>query len=390
MPFTNGTFANVAGASNAAAGQIVQSAVWNSIHTDYSSALTQLMQQLINSVSNRNICWMNGGFEIWQRGAGSSADISVGAGATAYTADRWYLTTGANQASTVSAQTGLVSASNLAARIRRTAAQTGVGVMIFGYPLDTDEIIRMRGNKVTLSFLVQAGATWSPASGTLTAALYVGTGAVAKRGGGFTGETTVLSVATNLTAGGAAVSVSATSGAVLPATSTQAEIQFTWTPVGTAGATDDFTVDDVQIECNLTATTWTPTDYDRLDVPTMLEGCKRHFTKTFPYSTSPAAGGGFANSESVIAWSASRVNLYWRYPVELRSNPVISKMHPTTATSSNFLILSSITGTVTNSLSTIIDTANNTNATKGIMVYSATASAAETAFFIHLAADAGI
>lgn len=42
MPFTNGVFANVAGASSAAAGQIVQSATWNAIHEDYSDALNEL------------------------------------------------------------------------------------------------------------------------------------------------------------------------------------------------------------------------------------------------------------------------------------------------------------------------------------------------------------
>jgi precorrin-6x reductase len=63
MPFSNGTFANVAGASSAAAGQIVQSAVWNNIHTDYSAAFNQLMQQMVAQITNRNILYMNGGME---------------------------------------------------------------------------------------------------------------------------------------------------------------------------------------------------------------------------------------------------------------------------------------------------------------------------------------
>lgn len=390
MPFQNGTFANVSGASNAAAGQIVQSAVWNDIHEDYSAAFTQLMQQMIAQITNRNILWMNGGFEVWQRGAGASSDISVGAGATAYTADRWYLTTTTGQASTVSAQTGLQSNSQLAARVRRTAAQTGTGVMTFGYPLDTDEVIRMRGNKVTLSFLVQAGANWSPASGTLTAALYVGTGAVAKRGAGFTSETTVLSVATNLTAGGAAVEISGTSSAVVPTSSTQAEIQFTWTPVGTAGSADDITIDNVQIECNLSADTYTPMNFDTLDFPSMLAGCKRFYQKTFPYSTAPAAGAGQANNITLIAAAADRVSFFWQFPTEMRSNASVLKYNPVTATSSNFYLLTSIAGTVTNSLATTLDVTYNTNATKGMFIFTASATAAGAAFFAHLAADAGI
>lgn len=386
---STGTFANVSGASSAAAGQIVQSAVWNAIHVDYSAAFTQVMQQLISTVSNRNILWMNGGFEIWQRGAGSSSSISVAASTTSYTADRWYVTTGANQATVIAAATALSSQSQLACSVTRTAAQTGTTAMTFGYPLDSDEVIRMRGKKVTISFLASTGANWSPTNGTLVATLYVGTGAVAKRGGGFTSETTVVTVSTNLAAGSSATAVSATSSAVVPTTATQAEIQFTWTPVGTAGAADTVTIDDVQIEDNLSSSTWTPMNFDRLDFPTMLQGCKRHYQKTFPYSTAPAAGGGMANSLEVLSQAATRFGFFWIYPVELRTNPTFSKFNPATATSSFWYTLATVSVGVSASLSAVIDTQNNTNATKGVLILGATA-AAENAAFIHAMADAGI
>lgn len=385
MPFTGSTFANVSGASNAAAGQIVQSAVWNNIHIDYSSAFTQVLSQLVATVSNRNICWMNGGFEVWQRGAGASASIAVGATTTAYTADRWYLTTGANQASVVSAQTGLVNSSRLCARVQRNAAQTGTGAMTFGYPLDTDEIIRMRGNKVTLSFLIRAGANWSPASGTLTATLYVGTGAVGKRGGGFTSETSVVSASTNLTAGGATVSVSATSSAILPITSTQAEIQFTWTPVGTAGASDYFEVDNLQIENNLTSTTWTPMNFNNIAFEVCLEGCKKHYQKTFLYGVAPASGGGIENALSyLVSPAAATITLWWQLPVEMRNDPTFSKYHPVTATGSTWYSF-----TTSATVSAIIQ--SSIGDTKGVLIFSTTASTvAENTYLLHMAADAGI
>lgn len=389
MPYTSGIFANVSGASNAAAGQVVQSAVWNNIHTDYSTALTQVMQQLIASITNRNILWMNGGFEIWQRGAGASSSIAIAAGATSYTADRWYLTTGANQACAVSAQTGLMNASALCGRVQRNAAQTGTGVLTFGYPLDSDELARLRGTKATLSFAVQAGANFSPVNGTLTAALYVGTGAVAKRGAGFTSETTVLSVSTNITT--SVVSVSATSSAVVPTTATQGEIQFTWTPAGTAGAADYFNVDDVQIESNLTSsTTWTISSFDRIAFSTMLSGCKRHYESTFPYGVAPAAGAGMSNAPALIVQNTgARQGYFWKYD-EKRTAPTFSKYHPTTATSSNWLTLATIAGVSASAVASI-DTVNQTNGTKGIFVYSATAAAGQDSIFmIHLGADAGI
>lgn len=389
MSFSGTTYTPPSGAENAAAGQIVQSAVWNAIHTDIASALTQLMSQLVTLNTNRNILWMNGGFEIWQQGAGASASIAVAASTTSYTADRWYLTTGANQASVVSAQSGLSSQSQLCARVLRNAAQTGTTAMTFGYPLDTDELYRIRGKKISLSFLVSTGANWSPASGTLTATLYVGTGAVAKRGAGFTGETTVLTIATNLAAGASAAEVSGNSSAVVPATSTQGEVQFTWTPVGTAGAADSFSVDDIQIEPQL-ATTWTPMDFDRLDFATMLAGCKRSFWKTFPYEVAPASGGSTAvnTALAVMPQAAEKVQIFVQYPVEMRTNPSFTKYCPTTVTSSNWIdIVSGVT------VSASIDFTNNTNATKGIAIYfsaSVTATALGRNLYIHIAASAGI
>jgi len=40
----------------------------------------------------------------------------------------------------------------------------------------------------------------------------------------------------------------AVAASAVGATCAQSEVQFNWTPVGTAGADDSFTVDDVQIE----------------------------------------------------------------------------------------------------------------------------------------------
>lgn len=338
MPFSGSTFTGPNGSTNAAPGQIVQSAVWNNINTDYATALTMLMSQLVSEITNRNALWMNGGLEVWQRGAGSSASIAVAASTTSYTADRWYLATGTNQASVVSAQTGLTTPSQLCARVLRNAAQTGTGAMYFAYPLDTDEILRLRGAKVSFTAAVRAGAAWSPASGTLTVNLYVGTGAVGKRGGTpYTSETTVLTIATNLTPGGAVTTITGSSSSVLPATATQAELQFTWTPVGTAGATDYFEVDDVQIESQLSASTWTPTNFDRVPFPISLLGCKRHYQKTFPYGTAPANAANIAeNALAVNAIATQRLYVMWQYPMELRVTGSVTTYCPFTGTSANW------------------------------------------------------
>lgn len=380
MPFTGSVFANVSGASNAAPGQIVQSAVWNNIHTDYSAAFNQVMAQMIAEISDRNILWMNGGFEVWQR-----STVVVGAPSTSYTADRWYLTTLANQVSSISAQAGLSTRSQFCGRIQRTAAQTGTGAMVFGFPLDTDEIIRMRGQIMTLSMLLSAGANFSPTNGTLQVALYTGTGAApAKLGAGYTGQVTVVSLSTNLTVGGAAVAVSATSSVVVPASATQAELQFTWTPTGTAGAADYWQVDDLQLECNLSSNTWVPTNFDRTPFPIMLQGCKRHYNKTFPYDALVEAGSTYTNCLIDRAEALSTIGIFWQYPVEMRGNPSFSKFNPVTATSSNWMNLDT---NVTVSAGFVSFTANNT---KGIFITGLTAGSVDAFFGIHIVASAGI
>jgi len=324
----------------------------------------------------RNIIGDNGGFEVWQRGAGSSASIAVGASSTAYTADRWYLTTGANQASIVSAVTGLTSGSGFAGKVIRNSGQTGTTAIVFGYPLDTDELARMRGNKVTISGTVKAGANWSPASGTITMTLYVGTGA-----GGFAGETNVVTQTANVSVSTQQAFQFATSAAVVPANATQGELQFAWTPVGTAGADDSMTFDDIQLEVAQFASV-----FERIPFERMLEGCNRHYVKTFPYGTAPVQNGtivgalGFTGQVAV----AKTVFTQWNFPVEMRATPTITTYNPTQANAN----WRDQTGGA--DIAVLVDT-NSAKSSKGVFIGSQTnAPTAGNNNYIHASADAGI
>lgn len=337
MPFTNGVFANVSGASNAAAGDIIQSAVWNAIHSDYSTALNMLMGQMINMPSNRNIAWMNGGFEVWQRGNNGAVGapfLGVGSSNTAYTVDRWFLTAGANQGNSIVGLTGLTDKSLLCARVQRNSGETGTTAMIFAYPLDTDEILRCRGSLINISFRVRAGANWSPASGALSYAVFTGTGASpAKRGvTPYTGETAVISGTLSLTS--SIVLVQTSSAVIVPVNATQAEIHFTWTPVGTAGTDDYFELDDLQLEVSVSPNTYTITAYDRLPFNVMLEGCKGHFQKSQPFNNAPLPGTTTDDAYIITPQVAAEFRFFTILPVELRATAGITLQSPVTATSS--------------------------------------------------------
>lgn len=273
----------------------------------------------------RNAAGRGGGLEVWQRGAGGAASIAVAASATAYTADGWALKTNANQASVVDQVAGIATGSRWAARVRRNSGQTGTGVMAFELPLDADEIAALRGSRVTLSLTLQAGANWSPASGNLTIELRTGTGTPAKRSAGaYTGEAADISQAQAITT--TPTRYSFTSAAAIGAAVTQGAIYLTWTPAGTAGAADDFTIDDVQLEVGPA-----PTAFERLPFTLELLLCQRHYWKTFKYDVAPAQNAGSPTADH--QWGAQRAAAasnfgFLAFPVVMRSAPTITFFNP--------------------------------------------------------------
>jgi hypothetical protein len=262
----------------------------------------------------RNIIGRMGGLEVWQRGS----SVAVAASSTLYTADGWYLANGANQASTVSRQSGLTDTSTFSARVQRNSGQTGTGTMIFAYPLDTDEIARMRNRKVTLSFSIIGGANFSPASGAVSVNLYCGTGASpAKRGGSsYTGESSAISSTVNVT--GSTQRIVLHSAAVVPSNTTQAELRLAFVPSGTAGAADYLQIDDVQIEETPIAASENPR-FDVEPLHDVLARCQRHYYRL-------NAADGTTNTRRILnvlqsfsttqAWG---VSLF--LPQDMRSTP---------------------------------------------------------------------
>lgn len=283
-----------------------------------------------NSGGWKNIVGANGGLEVWQRGAGGAASIAVAASTTAYTADRWYITTTANQASVVSQQAGLTANSQWCARVQRNNGQTGTSTMAFAYPLDTDEIYKLRSNTPVIRLALRAGANWSPAGGTLNCILVTGTGASpAKRGlTPYTGDASPLSTTFALTTTATIFNFVATTTA--GASVTQAELLFFWTPVGTAGAADYFEIDDVDVRVNEPVID----QFERRPFDEELRACMRHFWKTFSYEIVPAQNAGTANS---IRWQSTGTGavvtnspqMPWTVP--LRIGGTLTRYNPSAA-----------------------------------------------------------
>jgi hypothetical protein len=272
--------------------------------------------------------WLiNGDMEVWQRGAGGSASIAVAASTTAYTADRWYITTGSNQAFTISQQTGLTNGSRFCMRVQRNSGQTGTGQIVIGQPLDSDFVAGLRGKIVTISAKLRSGANWSPASGAISMALYVGTGSPAKRGGGFTSETTVASVTTNLGTSSSVMTAPATASSAVPTNAGQGELQFAVTPSGTASTNDWVEIDDVMICIAPFATV-----FDRRRFDEEMTTCQRFYQKSFDYPVAPAQNAGTTHNyvfRENTAASVSDFNDMTPYPGgTMRVTPTITTYNP--------------------------------------------------------------
>lgn len=275
----------------------------------------------------KNIFGANGGAEVWQRGT----SIAVAASSVVYTLDRVYLVTNANQASTVSQQPGLVDGSRFSARVQRNAGQTGIGEMVQGFPLDTDEVVSLRGRKISMRLALRAGANWSPASGALTISLHVGPGVASKRPiGGYASETQIFTTTVNLTPGGAVVVATVVSAGTVPNNATQADLVFRWTPVGTAGAADYFEWDDLDGRRDEPVID----QFERRPFEDELRACMRHFYKTFEYDVAPAQNTGLLNGALIYSVNRAGVasnTMYLKHPVPMRVAPTMTTYNPQAA-----------------------------------------------------------
>jgi hypothetical protein len=333
-------------------------------------------------VSYRNILSANGGLEVWQRGSGATASIAVAVSTTVYTADRWYITTGANQQFTVANASGLTLPSQCCAKVQRNSGQTGNTVVTFGYPLTSDECIKLRGQFISFQFVGATGANWSPSSGTLNYDVYFGTGSEAKRGGGFTGETHPITGSINFTTSATATLSTVTGSAAVATTVTQGEMQFTFTPTGTAGANDWVELDDVQLEPQLGCSV-----FERPSFSESMMECKRHFVKTFPYNTAPLQSAGLTGAIGAPAAGAGGIALeafaMWRFPISMRSSPSITTYNP----SNNNANWRDVTGAA--DVAVTVDP-DSTISPDVVCIQSHTASVNADNVYIHAIADAGI
>jgi hypothetical protein len=205
-----------------------------------------------NQAAGKNFV-INGGLDMWQRGT------SFAGTAPYYNADRWNgARAGAAAGATWSQQTitgdlGTTPAQGVlySLRVARDSANTSTAVIQTANGFETANSILLAGQTVVMSFFAKAGANFSAASNALAVKLVTGTGTNQNYlTAGYTGSANAISTTATLTTSWQRFQYTAT----LPTTTTEVALDFAYTPVGTAGAADNFEITGVQLEVGSVAT----------------------------------------------------------------------------------------------------------------------------------------
>jgi hypothetical protein len=246
---------------------------------------------------------INGGFDIWQRGT-SFVDPNSTA---SFNADRFIgfrgsLVTGM----TVTRQSAGLNGFNYCARIQRTSGNTSTQLLYFNAnTIETINTIPLQNKTVTFSFYARVGANYSGGS-TLTATLTSGTG-TDQNIVSFTGPVIVATGSASVTTSWQRFSFSG----AFPSNGSEAKIEWSYVPTGTAGANDWFEITGVQLEVGSVATSF------RRNAPSIqaeLAACQRYYQRT----TTTSAYGGVASG---VAINTTTVYAHYLPKVSMRIVP---------------------------------------------------------------------
>lgn len=270
---------------------------------------------------------INGGMSVWQRGTSVSLSASTTI-ANSYTVDRFQMPTNASQACTVSRQSTSDSTNlpniQYCARIQRNSGQTGTGNLNPSTSLESVNSISLAGKKVILSFYARAGANYSATSNALGVTVASGTGTDQNIQNGFTGQSTFASGTATLTTSWQRFTYSGT----VSNSATQVGMFFTFTPTGTAGASDYFEITGIQLEEGAVAT---PFEFE--DAQVTLAKCQRYYQKSYSVDVAPATNG--SQPGIVVGGTQSVPNngliSNVRFHVSMRTSPAITIYSYTTS-----------------------------------------------------------
>lgn len=186
---------------------------------------------------------INGGMTIAQRGTSFVNCINT------YTLDRWRAIGGpCNVTISQLPQPYTVCTSGYGMRFGRTSGETLTNNIGVHYSMETRDSWGLVNKTVTLSFRCQKGSNFSSVGNTLNFSIISGTG-IDEKSASYTGAVSI-----NNSAAITASPTTYTVTGIIPTTATEVGIVFSYTPTGTAGASDYVDICDVQLEVGSIAT----------------------------------------------------------------------------------------------------------------------------------------
>jgi len=283
---------------------------WANIKATLKSWILGDIQMMSDSMFYQAL--INGNFDVWQRGT----SIAMTA-ADAYTADRWYAETAtAGTDKTVSRQDGTgVAGSYYCARV--AMVQDVDELLTFSQALESQDSIKFRGQKLTLSFWARGGAEFVADNPTLVCKIVTGKGTDQKVLA-FTTSADAISANETLTTGWQKFTITTT--AVIASDITQIGISFAFTHAGSGTTTNYFEVAQVQLCAGDVALPFQAKSFEE-----ELRMCQRFYEKSYNYSVIPGTNDlrgvstGYTYPDN-NGWAASGVV----FQVRKRTNPTMT------------------------------------------------------------------
>jgi hypothetical protein len=278
------------------------------VYRSSSSAWVEVVEStnlaaLSAALPTRSNSILNSAFDIWQRGtsfAHTSGNI--------YGADRWgcyraAFATGATSSRQSPGLTGF----QYSARVQRDSGNSSTAAIRFTQAFETSDSIRFAGQTVTLSFYARKGANYTDTASNLNAVVFSGTGTNQNPWGGFTGASNAINSNAVLSNSWTRYSFSGT----VNSNANQLCIEFSYIPVGTAGANDWFEITGVQLEAGSVATPFVRAGGT---LQGELAACQRYYQR-FTADNGVFIGGHGGSVTGTIGQATIPL------PVTMRANP---------------------------------------------------------------------
>ena len=247
---------------------------------------------------------INGNFDVWQRGT----SVAMTA-ADAYTADRWYCETAtAGTDKTVSREDGTgVNGSYYCARVKMVSDVDEL--LTFSQALESQDSIKFRGKKLTLSFYARGGAEFVADNATLVCKIVIGKGTDQKVLA-FTTSADGVSSNKTLTTDWQAFSI--TTSAAIASDITQVGVSFAFTHAGSGTTTNYFELTQVQLCAGDVALPFMAKSYEK-----ELSACER-------YCQAYVSSAGAQHQNVGVAYSTTAAYYIWKLKKQMRTAPTLT------------------------------------------------------------------